>query len=180
MSDQAAQRDADAGAVLACIGLGSNVGDRDATLRSAVAALRDLERTEVVAVSEFIQTEPVAPAEALRAGLDPGGPYLNGAAAVRTGLSARALLEALLEIERRHGRDRTGAPRWGPRTLDLDLLLYGDRILDEPGLTVPHPRMHEREFVLRPLVQVAPDVVVPTLGCTVRELRERFAAGGAR
>jgi 2-amino-4-hydroxy-6-hydroxymethyldihydropteridine diphosphokinase len=94
----------------------------------------------------------------------------NAAALLRTGLSPRALLDELLRIEHEHGRDRTRVERWGPRTLDLDLLLYGHAVIDEPGLTVPHPQLHERAFVLDPLVRLAPGMLVPTLGCTIREL----------
>jgi 2-amino-4-hydroxy-6-hydroxymethyldihydropteridine diphosphokinase len=104
------------------------------------------------------------------------GPYLNAAALLETALGARALLDALLAIERARGRDRAGAARWGPRTLDLDLLLYGDRIIDEPGLTVPHPRMHERLFVLRPLALIAPEMIVPTCRLSVGALLSRLDA----
>ena len=125
------------------IGLGANLGDREATLRSAVADLAATPGLEVVAVSTLRETEPVGPiADQPR--------FLNGAVAVETSLGARELLAALLRIEAEHGRTRDG-PQGGPRTLDLDLLLHGDERRDEPGLTVPHPRLHEREFVLEPL-----------------------------
>jgi 2-amino-4-hydroxy-6-hydroxymethyldihydropteridine diphosphokinase len=89
--------------------------------------------------------------------------FLNGAAALETDLSARELLEALLSVERRLGRVRDGA-RWGPRSVDLDLLLYGGEVVDEPGLRVPHPRLHERRFALEPLVELDPELVVPGAG----------------
>lgn len=125
------------------IGIGANLGDREKTLRSAVSALASAPGVELVAVSTFRETDPV--------GLVTAQPrFLNGAVAVETSLGARQLLELLLRIEADHGRTREG-PQGGPRTLDLDLLVHGDERLDEPGLTVPHPRLHEREFVLEPL-----------------------------
>lgn len=110
-------------------------------------------------VSEFIETAPVG-------GVDQGA-YLNAAALLRTSLLPRELLDALHGIEREQGRDRSKERRWGPRTLDLDLLTYGDMIVCEAGLTVPHPRLHERGFVLEPLAAVAPELVVPGLGKVV-------------
>lgn len=148
--------------IQAAIGLGSNLGDREGHLRAAYDALQGLPRTQVLAISDTIQTEPVGPVAQ--------GPYLNAAALIRTELTARELLASLLEIERSRGRDRSREQRWGPRTLDLDLLLYGGRIIDEPGLTIPHPRLHERLFVLFPLAQIAKDARVPTRGRTVGEL----------
>jgi 2-amino-4-hydroxy-6-hydroxymethyldihydropteridine diphosphokinase len=131
----------------AYVGLGANLGDRERTIRRAVELLPD-----VVAVSQLIETDPVGYVDQPR--------FLNGVAALETELPPRALLERLLEIERSLGRTRDG-PRFGPRTIDLDLLLYGDEQIDEPGLTVPHPRMHERRFVLEPLAELAPDLIVP-------------------
>jgi len=133
----------------AYISLGSNLGDREATIRAAVAALPG-----VVAMSELRETEPV--------GLVDQPPFLNGVARLETELSARELLEALLAVERQLGRERR--ERWGPRTIDLDLLLYGSETLEEPGLTVPHPRLHERRFALEPLAELAPSLVVPGRG----------------
>ena len=149
---------------LAAIALGSNLGDRRSTIEHALSDLADL--GEVVSCSSLIETEPVGP---------PGqGPYLNAACLLRTSRAPRALLAGLLAIELACGRDRAGGQRWGPRTLDLDLLLYGSQIIDEPGLTVPHPRLHERLFVLEPLAEVAPDLVVPTHDRTVAQLLDRL------
>ena len=133
------------------IGLGSNLGDRDAALRGALELLG----TEVVAVSSFRETDPVGYLDQPR--------FLNAAAALDTELPPRELLARLLEVERELGRTRDG-PRYGPRTIDLDLLLYGDLVIDEPGLVVPHPRLAERRFVLEPLAELDPDLVVPGLG----------------
>ena len=128
------------------IGIGANLGDREATLRSAVTTLDATPGVEVVAVSVLRETEPV--------GLVTDQPrFLNGAVAVETSLGARELLDVLLRIEAGHGRTREG-PAGGPRTLDLDLLLYGDERIDTPGLTIPHPRLHERAFVLEPLAEL--------------------------
>src|ERR671937_3177335 len=123
----------------AFVGLGSNLGDREGTLRAAVGRLRWLPETEVRAVSSWRDTEPVGCLDQPR--------FLNGAAELETGLAPRPLLEALLELERAFGRDRASGPPHGPRTLDLDLLLYGAETIDEPGLEIPHPRLHERRFV---------------------------------
>jgi 2-amino-4-hydroxy-6-hydroxymethyldihydropteridine diphosphokinase len=147
-------------AVTAYIGLGSNLGEREATLRAALDALRATPGIEVTAVSRFIETEP--------AGGPPQGNYINAAAELRTTLSAGSLLRALQDIERRFGRTRS--ERWGPRTLDLDILLYGDSVIETPDLTVPHPFMHERRFVLDPMREIAPHVVHPRLGRTIAEL----------
>jgi 2-amino-4-hydroxy-6-hydroxymethyldihydropteridine diphosphokinase len=133
----------------AFIGLGANLGDRDATIRAALDALGEEDGIEVVAVSTLRETEPV--------GVGPQPLFLNGAAALETRLSARDLLDRLLAIEQRFGRVRVPGEH-GPRTLDLDLLLYGDEEIDEPGLTVPHPRLHERAFVLEPLAEIGADV----------------------
>ena len=139
----------------AFVGLGANLGDREPTLLSAVDALGGEAGVEVVAVSALRETAPV--------GVGEQPLYLNGVAELETTLTARELLDRLLAVERRFGRVRTPGEH-GPRTVDLDLLLYGDEVIDEPGLTVPHPRLHERLFVLEPLTELAPGLVVPGRG----------------
>jgi 2-amino-4-hydroxy-6-hydroxymethyldihydropteridine diphosphokinase len=139
----------------AYVGLGSNLGDREAYVRAALGALGVEPGIEVVAVSTFRDTEPVGVVDQPR--------FLNAVAAIETTLSARPLLDRLLAIERRLGRTRTGA-RFGPRTIDLDLLVYGEERLDEPGLEVPHPRLHERRFALEPLAELDSQLVVPGHG----------------
>lgn len=139
----------------AYVGLGANLGDREGTLRAAVDALAAEEGIEVVAVSTLCETEPV--------GVGGQPRFLNGAVALETSLGARELLDRLLAVEQRFGRVRVLGEH-GPRTLDLDLLLLGDERIDEPGLTVPHPRLHERRFVLEPLGELAPGLVVPGRG----------------
>lgn len=146
--------------VRAYIGLGSNLGDRRGNLDRAVELLAADESIRIVAVSSFRETEPVGFRDQPR--------FLNGAVAVETALSARELLDRLLAVERELGRERTG-PRFGPRTIDLDLLLYGDEVIDEPGLTVPHPRLAERMFVLEPLVELEPTLSLPD-GPLLRDL----------
>ena len=139
----------------AYVGLGANLGDRELTLLAAVAALGAEPEIEVVAVSTLRETKPVGVGDQPR--------FLNGAVALETTLSASDLLELLLAVEQRFGRVRMPGEH-GPRTLDLDLLLYGDSVIDEPGLTVPHPRLHERRFVLEPLAELAPGLIVPGHG----------------
>ena len=139
----------------AYVGLGANLGDRKRTLREAVSALSAEDGIEVVAVSALRETEPV--------GVGEQPLYLNGAAELETALAARELLGRLLAVEQRFGRVRVPGEQ-GPRTLDLDLLLYGDDVIEEDGLTVPHPRLHERRFVLEPLAELAPGLVVPGRG----------------
>jgi 2-amino-4-hydroxy-6-hydroxymethyldihydropteridine diphosphokinase len=140
----------------AYVGLGSNLGDREATIRAALAELAAADAVELVAVSALVETEPVGYLDQPR--------FLNGAAALETSLSARALLDLLLAVEARFGRDRGAVPAQGPRTLDLDLLLYGDDEIDEPGLRIPHPRLHERAFALGPLAELDPALDVPGKG----------------
>jgi 2-amino-4-hydroxy-6-hydroxymethyldihydropteridine diphosphokinase len=139
----------------AFVGLGANLGDREATLRAAVEALAAEEGIEVVAVSTLRETEPV--------GVGEQPCFLNGAVELATTLTVRELLDRLLAVEQRFGRVRIPGEH-GPRTLDLDLLLYGDEVIDEPGLAVPHPRLHERRFVLEPLAELAPGLAVPGRG----------------
>jgi 2-amino-4-hydroxy-6-hydroxymethyldihydropteridine diphosphokinase len=133
----------------AYVGVGANLGDREATIRAALAALPG-----VVAVSALRETDPV--------GIVEQPLFLNGAAALETELAARELLETLLAVERELGRER--GERWGPRTIDLDLLLYGDETIDEPGLIIPHPRLHERRFALEPLLDLDPELAIPGRG----------------
>jgi 2-amino-4-hydroxy-6-hydroxymethyldihydropteridine diphosphokinase len=140
----------------AFVGLGSNLGDREATLRAAVGRLRGLAGTEVKRVSSFRDTEPVGYVDQPR--------FLNGAVQLETALAPRALLDELLALERHFGRDRSAAPPQGPRTLDLDLLLYDQETSEEPGLLLPHPRLHERRFVLEPLAELDPGLEIPGLG----------------
>ena len=148
------------------IALGSNLGDRAAHLHDAASDLA--EHLDDLRLSTFIETEPVG------VGRQPW--FLNAAAVGATTLEAPALLELLLRIERQHARERPfpGAPR----TLDLDLILYGATVIEQPGLVVPHPRFRERRFVLQPLVEIAPELRDPVTGLTVRELLERLESRG--
>jgi 2-amino-4-hydroxy-6-hydroxymethyldihydropteridine diphosphokinase len=155
--------------VRAHVGLGANLGDRERTIGRAVELLAATPGIGVVAVSTLRETEPWGPvAQPL---------YLNGVAELETELEPRALLGALLDVERMLGRVRTGE-RFGPRVIDLDLLLYGDLVVDEPGLVVPHPRLHERRFALEPLAELAPGAVVPGRGPVGELLRSLPAAAG--
>jgi 2-amino-4-hydroxy-6-hydroxymethyldihydropteridine diphosphokinase len=149
----------------AYVALGSNLGDREGTLRAALEALAAEPGIDVVAVSRFYDTDPVGYLDQPR--------FLNGAAALDTELPAGELLERLLAVELRFGRSREDVPAQGPRTLDLDLLLYGDAEIDEPGLRIPHPRMHERRFVLEPLADLDPALEVPGKG-QVQEILARL------
>ncbi|HEY4621084.1 MAG TPA: 2-amino-4-hydroxy-6-hydroxymethyldihydropteridine diphosphokinase [Gaiellaceae bacterium] len=139
----------------AYVGLGANVGPREETLRQAVELLATEDGVEVVGVSTLRETDPVGVVDQPR--------FLNGAVAVGTTLSPRELLDVLLGIERTLGRVRDGT-RWGPRTVDLDLLVYADEMVDEPGLRVPHPRLQERRFALEPLAELDPGLVIPGAG----------------
>ena len=144
--------------VIACVGLGANLGDATATVRAAQQALGELPDTRLVAASRLYRTPAWGKVD------QPD--FINAAAALETALPPRALLDRLLSVERAFGRIRAadGSDRWGPRRLDLDLLLYGDAVVDEPGLCIPHPHLHERAFALLPLVDVAPDAVIPGVG----------------
>jgi 2-amino-4-hydroxy-6-hydroxymethyldihydropteridine diphosphokinase len=148
--------------VRVAIALGSNLGDRRAHLDYAIDALQ-LDLTDI-SLSPFEETQPV--------GVGPEhGPYLNAVIVGRTRLSPRLLMDRLLEIEEERGRARPYP--MAPRTLDLDLVLYGDRIIEEDGLSVPHPRFRERAFVLRPLAEIAPDMLDPVTGKSISELLNR-------
>lgn len=154
---------------VAAIGLGGNLGDVAATLHEALHALDALPGTRLARASRLYRT----PAWGNTAQPD----FVNAAALLETQLDVRDLLDALLDIERRFGREREHGERWGPRTLDLDLLLYGDAVIDEPGLRVPHPHLHERAFALLPLAEIAAELRVPGRG-RVGGLLERVDAGG--
>jgi 2-amino-4-hydroxy-6-hydroxymethyldihydropteridine diphosphokinase len=138
----------------ACVGLGANLGDPQDQIRAALAALGGIPKTQLLKHSSLYRSAPV--------GNTNQPEFVNAVALIETALAPRALLVALLEIEQRHGRTRSTAN--APRTLDLDLLLYGELIIDEPGLAVPHPRMHSRAFVLAPLAEIAPDIEIPGQG----------------
>jgi 2-amino-4-hydroxy-6-hydroxymethyldihydropteridine diphosphokinase len=146
---------------VAFVGLGANLGDPVAQITRALADLAVLDETRVVRASSLYRTAPIGHAD------QPD--FVNAVAMLETALAPRGLLDALLGIERAAGRKRT-FPN-APRSLDLDLLLYGEQRIDTPGLVVPHPRMHERAFVLVPLVEIAPDVVVPGRGRAADLLR---------
>ena len=148
--------------VIGYVGLGGNMDEPAAMIIRALGMLDEYEGLSVGMVSQIIQTAPV------------GGPpgqddYLNAAAEIRSQLAAEHVLELLQRTEKRLGRVRS-EERWGPRTIDLDLLLFGNRVIDTSELTVPHPLMHERHFVLAPLAQIAPAVVHPVLGKTIVQL----------
>jgi len=153
--------------VSCAIALGSNLGDSQQTLDQAIRQLTDSSEIAVNAVSSWYETVPVGPAQ-------PN--YLNGCALLTTRLSAHQLLDTLLGIETKFGRVRQ--ERWGARTLDLDLLLYEDMILDSPGLQLPHPRMRERAFVLVPLAEIAPNWIDPITGDAIAQLKHKIDCSG--
>ena len=147
------------------LALGSNVGDRTAAIEAAIDAIGAIPGVSVIARAPIIETEALT-----RPGSAPQRAYRNGAVSIETALGPRALLESLQRIEQTLGRTRAESERWAPRTIDIDILLDGDRIIDEPGLTIPHPGMHERRFVLEPLCAIAPDAVHPRIGRRVSEM----------
>ena len=155
--------------VRAFVGLGGNLGDVAEAFASALARMDALPGTQLLRASRRYRT----PAWGVTAQPE----FLNAVAMLETMLPARELLASLLAIERAHGRDRASETRWGPRTLDLDLLLYADAVIDEPGLRVPHPHLHERAFALRPLLEIAPDATIPGHG-PARGLPAAMAADG--
>ena len=151
----------------AYVGLGANLGDREATIRRALVLLGERPGVKIVLVSMLRETAPV--------GLVDQPAFLNGVAMVETTLAAESLLAELLAVELELGRVRPGL-RNGPRTIDLDLLLYGDEVVDQPGLTVPHPRLHERAFALEPLVELDPALEIPGRGTVAEALAELHSA----
>ena len=146
------------------VGIGSNLGDREFLIRKAVEGLRDIPHTSVLRVSSLYDTDPVGEID------QPA--YLNAVAWLESELDARTLLWHLLLIEKRMGRVR--AQRWGPRSIDLDLLFHGDSQIDEPDLQVPHPEAHRRAFVLHPMLELDPDFVHPSLGETVKKMVKKL------
>jgi 2-amino-4-hydroxy-6-hydroxymethyldihydropteridine diphosphokinase len=151
--------------VTALVALGSNLGDRHANLARALAGLKCLPRTTVSGLSALYETAPVG-------GPENQGPFLNAAVSLETALPADELLAALHDIERNGGRER--GVRWAARTLDLDLLIYGDTVSDDPKLLLPHPRMHQRRFVMVPVCDLHPAMQHPGLGPTMAELLARL------
>jgi 2-amino-4-hydroxy-6-hydroxymethyldihydropteridine diphosphokinase len=147
----------------AYVGLGANLGDREGAIRRALQLIAAAPGVDVVATSSLSETDPVGYLDQPR--------FVNAAAAVETSLGPRELLDVLLGIERELGRTRSG-PRFGPRTIDLDVLLFGGEVVDEPGLSVPHPRLHERRFALEPLAELDPELVVPGRGSVTALLSE--------
>ncbi len=154
---------------LAAVGLGANLGEAVATLRDAIDELARLPDTELLRASRLYRTPAWGRTE------QPD--FINAVALVETGMPARELLDALLAIERSFGRVRLDGERWGPRTLDLDLLLLGDAVIDEPGLRVPHPHLHERAFALLPLAEIASQLAIPGIG-SVAVIAAGMAADG--
>lgn len=158
---------------IAYIGLGSNLGDRRMILETAARMMGEFAGISLLQLSELIETAP-------EGGPDNQGDYLNGVAKIVTTLEPESLLEALGRIELALGRDRDSEERFGPRTCDLDILLYGDMVLDSPSLTIPHPRMHCREFVLSPMASIAPDVLHPVVGKKISGMLEELSCSSRK
>jgi 2-amino-4-hydroxy-6-hydroxymethyldihydropteridine diphosphokinase len=153
--------------ITAFIALGANLGDRATNIERALDALRNTEGVGVLRVSGLLENPAVG-------GPETSPPFLNAVAELRTALDPSALLRRLLDIEREMGRVRT--QKWAPRLIDLDLILYSDWVIDNPDLQLPHPRFHERRFVLQPLEELAPHLQHPVLKRTVRELLQQLRA----
>ncbi len=154
----------------AFLGLGSNLGHRAHNLRLALNALAAHPDITITSTADFIETDPIGPADQPK--------YINTACAITTSLLPRRLLEACRAIEEQLGRNRQKETiRWGPRLIDIDILLYDDIVMNEPELVIPHPRMHEREFVLKPLREIAPDTIDPASGRSIRQLAAILNAG---
>jgi 2-amino-4-hydroxy-6-hydroxymethyldihydropteridine diphosphokinase len=156
--------------VTAFLGLGSNLGDREANISNALAEIGRLAGCELLRTSSLYETDPV--------GIREQPDFLNAVAEVRTDMRPREFLSTLREVERRAGRERT--LKWGPRIIDIDILLYGDELLTEDNLEIPHPEMHRRAFVLTPLAEIAPKVKHPGLNVTIQELSEKVGSEGVR
>ena len=156
--------------ITAYLGLGSNLGDREANINKALVELVRSGRTRLTRVSSIYETEPV--------GIEDQPAFLNAAAEIETELDARELLAAIREAERRSGRKKTF--KWGPRIIDIDILLYGDERLTEENLEIPHPEMHRRAFVLTPLAEIAPLVKHPERGLTARQMSANVGNKGVR
>ncbi len=154
---------------IALVAIGSNLGDRSWNIERSLSALDALPGVTILRASTVIETDPVGPQDQ--------GPYLNAAAVLETSIDPFELLECMLGVERWLGRDRFRERRWGPRAIDLDLLSHGDAVLTTPSLTLPHPRLHERDFVLRPLAEIAPGIVIPGLDETPARLLAALRAG---
>jgi len=151
------------------VGLGGNLGDVETTLTEAMWALDSLPQTSIRAQSSFYRTPPWGNTEQ--------PPFVNAVVELQTRLAPRVLLDLLIDIEARFGRDRSEGEKWGPREIDLDLLVYGEEQMDEPGLHLPHPHLHERAFVLVPLAEIAPGLDIVGIG-RVSELLKGVDAGG--
>lgn len=150
--------------VISLLGIGSNMGNPAANCAVADRCLSKIDGVTVLRRSSLYRTQPV--------GVEGQGWFVNGVIEVRTALGPRSLMDALMGVEERMGRVRNG--RWGPRIIDIDILLYGQAVIDEEGLVIPHPRLHERRFVLVPLDEIAPYAIHPAFGVSVRGLLDRL------